>query len=71
VAEAQKLRHRLVQGLVQRGELDERWRAALTEVPRHVFIPDVVWRQDRYVAGDCDLVPLRRADDPEAWLELA
>jgi hypothetical protein len=30
-----------------------------------------VWRQDREAAGDCDLVPLRRAEDPQRWLELA
>jgi hypothetical protein len=38
VAEAQKLRERMVAALAQQGELDERWRAALTEVPRHAFI---------------------------------
>jgi protein-L-isoaspartate O-methyltransferase len=70
-ADAQTLRHRMVEALAERGELDERWRAALTEVPRHVFIPEVVWRQDRDAEGDCDLVPLRRADDPGLWLELA
>jgi protein-L-isoaspartate(D-aspartate) O-methyltransferase len=31
----------------------------------------VVWRQDRNAVGDCDLVPLRRTDDPDTWLELA
>ncbi|MGH3500100.1 MAG: hypothetical protein ACRDQA_04225 [Nocardioidaceae bacterium] len=32
----------------------------------HEFIPDVVWvdRDDGY------MVPLNRADDPDAWMEL-
>jgi hypothetical protein len=71
VTDAQVLRQRMVEGLAQRGELDERWRAAFTEVPRHVFVPELVWRQDRDAEGDCDLVPLRRDEDPQRWLELA
>jgi protein-L-isoaspartate(D-aspartate) O-methyltransferase len=71
VADARALRQRMVEDLAQRGELDERWRAAFTEVPRHVFLPELVWRQDRDRAGDCDLVPLRRVEDPQRWLELA
>jgi len=65
------LRLRMIADLAERGELDERWRAAFLTVPRHAFIPDLVWRQDRTVAGDRDLVPMRRADDPDGWLELA
>jgi protein-L-isoaspartate(D-aspartate) O-methyltransferase len=30
-----------------------------------------VWCQDRGCVGDCDLIPLRRAEDPQRWLELA
>ena len=71
VADGQVLRQRMVEGLAQRGELDERWRAAFAEVPRHVFVPELVWRHDRDCEGDCDLVPLRRAEDPQHWLELA
>jgi protein-L-isoaspartate O-methyltransferase len=71
MADAQVLRQRMIEGLAQRGELDERWRAAFTEVHRHVFVPELVWCQDRDAAGDCDLVPLRRAEDPQRWLELA
>jgi protein-L-isoaspartate O-methyltransferase len=71
VADVRELRQRMVEGLVQRGELDQRWRAAFTEVPRHAFLPELVWHQDRDCAGDCDLVPLRRAEDPQRWLELA
>ena len=71
MADAQVLRQCMVEGLAERGELDERWRAAFTEVPRHVFVPELVWHQDRGFQGDCDLVPLRRAEDPQRWLELA
>jgi len=63
------LRQAMVEGLARRGELDERWRAAFTEVPRHEFIPELVWRHDRDAGGHCDLVPLRRRDDPQLWLE--
>ncbi|MGH3866908.1 MAG: methyltransferase domain-containing protein [Pseudonocardiaceae bacterium] len=53
----------LVEGLTTEGVLSEPWRAAFLAVPREVFIPEVIWR----CAGD-DLVPLRRADDPDEWL---
>jgi protein-L-isoaspartate(D-aspartate) O-methyltransferase len=71
VADAEVLRQCMVEGLTGRGELDERWRAAFTEVPRHEFIPELVWCHDRDVDADCDLVPLRRCDDPQRWLERA
>ncbi|MGH3829733.1 MAG: methyltransferase domain-containing protein [Pseudonocardiaceae bacterium] len=71
MADAEVLRQRMVEGLGQRGELDERWRAALTEVPRHEFIPELIWHHDRDTAGHGDLVPLRRRDDPQGWLERA
>lgn len=47
------------------GESPSVWRSVFASVPRAAFIPDTVWRAD----GD-DLVPLRRADDPDAWSEL-
>ncbi|MGH3828421.1 MAG: rRNA adenine N-6-methyltransferase family protein, partial [Pseudonocardiaceae bacterium] len=71
MADADVLRQRMVEGLTQRGELDERWRAAFTEVPRHEFIPELIWHHDRDTAGHCDLVPLRRGDDLRGWLERA
>lgn len=71
MVDPQALRQRMVEGLAQRGELDEQWRGAFAEVPRHEFIPELVWDQDRDCEGDCDLVPLRRAEDPPRWLELA
>ncbi len=71
MSDAEVLRQGMVEGLAQRGELDERWRATFTEVSRHEFIPELVWRHDRDTSAHCDLVPLRRRDDPQRWLELA
>jgi protein-L-isoaspartate(D-aspartate) O-methyltransferase len=62
---------RLIDELVASGKLAPSWREAFGAVPRHAFIPDLVWREDPDVDGPVDLVPLRRADDPEGWLELA
>jgi protein-L-isoaspartate O-methyltransferase len=53
----------LVKSLSADGVLPEQWRAAFLAVPREVFIPEIIWRY----AGD-DLVPLRRAEDPQEWL---
>ncbi|MGH3752486.1 MAG: methyltransferase domain-containing protein [Pseudonocardiaceae bacterium] len=71
LADAEVLRQGMVEVLAQRGELGERWRAAFTEVARHEFIPELVWRYDRETSAHCDLVPLRRGDDPQGWLERA
>jgi protein-L-isoaspartate O-methyltransferase len=65
------LRRRMVDDLIASGELIPTWREAFAAVPRHVFIPELVWREDDNLPGPADLVPLRRADDPDAWLELA
>jgi len=56
----------MAEELTSSGELDPGWREAFLAVPRHAFIPDLIWRQQRG-----DLVPFRRADDPEGWLHLA
>lgn len=64
------LLRRLVEELVGWGEITERWAAVLRAVPRHRFLPDVIYRHERGRPGN-DLVPLRRADEPGAWLELA
>lgn len=63
------LRHRMVNDLIASGWLVPQWREVFASVPRHVFIPDVVENED--IDGPADLVPLRRADDPDAWLQLA
>lgn len=57
---------RLAGDLVDSGDLSPAWRDTFVSVPRDVFIPDTVWRE----TAD-GLVPVRRADDPAGWLDLA
>ena len=57
----------LVDELSSSGALTPEWRAAFLAVPRHLFVPDLVWRED----GDgCGLQEVRRAEQPESWLEM-
>ncbi|MGH3904603.1 MAG: hypothetical protein ACRDTE_10485, partial [Pseudonocardiaceae bacterium] len=65
---ADRLRDRMVDDLTASGNLPVEWRGAFLAVPRHSFIPDVVWRQDIQAEGYHDLVPLRRSDDENTWL---
>jgi len=44
---------------------DARWRAAFTEVPRHLFIPDPIWADDG-ARDDGWMVPVGR-EDPYWW----
>jgi protein-L-isoaspartate O-methyltransferase len=67
VADAADLRARMVSGL---GDLPEPWRRAFADVPRHAFIPPLVWCQRRGVDGN-DLYPLHRDAEPDEWLEVA
>ncbi|MGH3943277.1 MAG: methyltransferase domain-containing protein [Pseudonocardiaceae bacterium] len=60
------LRREMVDDLTMSGELDPAWRETFLAVPRHDFIPDLIWRQKRG-----ELVPFRRVDDPDHWLHLA
>jgi len=53
----------LIDDLITEGVVGEQWQAAFLALPREVFIPEMIWRE----VGD-DLVPLRRAEDPEGWL---
>jgi protein-L-isoaspartate O-methyltransferase len=87
VTEPALLRHRMVADVIASGELAPQWREAFASVPRHMFIPELVWREhtvggadnpttvggadNRTIVGLADLVPLRRAEDPDAWLALA
>jgi len=63
------LSRRLLDDLARQGEITGSWAAALHTVPRHHFIPDVIYRHERGRPGN-DLVPLHRADEPEHWLDL-
>lgn len=56
----------LVDELTEEGVLREPWRSAFLAVPRKVFIPEVIWRDD---GGG--LVALHRAEDPQEWLRRA
>jgi protein-L-isoaspartate(D-aspartate) O-methyltransferase len=65
--EAPLARQRLVEHLSESGVLGEEWRPAFEAVDRAEFIPETVWVEDEGGA----LVPLRRAEDPGRWWELA
>jgi protein-L-isoaspartate O-methyltransferase len=61
----------MVDRLTEAGELTADWRSAFLAVPRHAFIPDLVWHEDDTVPSRFNLIPLHHGDDPERWLELA
>ncbi len=44
------------------------WRSALEAVPRHEFIPDIVWIKNLHHYPT--LIPLRRDEDADRWLQL-
>lgn len=67
MADPADLRARLVSEL---GDLPEPWRQAFADVPRHAFIPALVWRQRGDVDGN-DMYPLHRDKEPAEWLEVA
>jgi protein-L-isoaspartate(D-aspartate) O-methyltransferase len=66
VTDPAPLLHRMVDDLTTAGFLDSGWREAFLAVPRHAFIPDLVWQEQRH-----NLVPFHRAEDPSRWLQLA
>ncbi len=57
---------RLVDELSESDSLAPSWRASFLAVPRHLFIPDTIWRE----VGSGDLVPVSRFDDPDRWCDL-
>jgi protein-L-isoaspartate(D-aspartate) O-methyltransferase len=56
----------LVDGLSRSGALTPDWRAAFLAVPRHLFVPDLVWRDREDGSGP---QPVRRAEQPDMWLQ--
>jgi protein-L-isoaspartate(D-aspartate) O-methyltransferase len=56
----------MVDDLSTEGALQHQWRETFHAVPRHTFIPELVWHQGRRA-----LVPFHRAEDPERWLRQA
>lgn len=57
---------RFADELVASGDLTPDWRPSFLAVPRQRFIPDVIWQEVEDV-----MLPIRRADDPDRWRELA
>ncbi|MGH3719579.1 MAG: methyltransferase domain-containing protein [Pseudonocardiaceae bacterium] len=57
----------LVDGLSSSGALSPDWRAAFLAVPRHLFVPDLVWCDREDGSGPR---PVRRAEQPDTWLQL-
>lgn len=53
--------------LISCGYLPEEWRRPFWLAPRHMFVPDAVWRR---MDGTVD-VPVSKKDDPSAWLSFA
>ena len=67
---AEELSQRLLRRLAEKGEITSRWAEAMRGVPRHLFLPTVIYRFDRQLPGN-DMVPVRRDTDLEQWLRRA
>jgi protein-L-isoaspartate O-methyltransferase len=58
----------LADTLAASGDLtDDRWRAALRAVPRHLFVPDVAWAAPAGASG----YRIDRNADPDGWMDAA
>jgi protein-L-isoaspartate(D-aspartate) O-methyltransferase len=62
------LLEKLVDGLSADGLLREDLQCAFRAVPRHLFVPDLVWRSRE---GGHGLEPVSRTDRPDTWLDAA
>lgn len=71
MSDPDKLRRKMAERLTEAEELAPQWRPAFLAVPRHAFIPDLIWRREPSIDGPNDLVPLYRSESPVAWLELS
>jgi len=60
------MRLAMVERLLDQGYVPAGWTEALETVPRHVFVPDLVWHPTSK-----GYLPLCRGDDPASWLGLA
>lgn len=68
VADAEEQQRRqLIAHLVESGALAPQWRSAFEAVSRTAFLPETVWMEDDTGL----LIPVRRAEDPDRWRELA
>jgi protein-L-isoaspartate(D-aspartate) O-methyltransferase len=61
----------LLDQLRSEGEVTERWAEAMRAVPRHLFIPELIYRHDQERASANDLIPLHRDTEPDEWLTIA
>jgi len=66
-APAARLLERLVDELSAGGALEDSWRAAFLAVPRHLFVPDLVWRSS---PDGRRADPVNRTAQPAEWWEL-
>ncbi|CAL9421533.1 Protein-L-isoaspartate O-methyltransferase [Streptomyces sp. enrichment culture] len=57
---------RLLDAVSASGALTPDWRPSFEAVPRHLFLPERIWRY-----GADGYAPVHRAGDPGAWWELA
>ncbi|MGH3869744.1 MAG: methyltransferase domain-containing protein [Pseudonocardiaceae bacterium] len=55
---------RMLDQLTSSGELTPAWSEAFAAVPRHQFIPGMIW-----ITLGAELVPLHRADNPQEWMQ--
>ncbi|MGH3936347.1 MAG: rRNA adenine N-6-methyltransferase family protein [Pseudonocardiaceae bacterium] len=60
------LSEQMLDRLTDSGELTPAWSDAFAAVPRHRFIPETIW-----ITDGAGLVPLRRAEDPQEWMQRA
>ncbi|GAA3960394.1 methyltransferase domain-containing protein [Actinomadura viridis] len=65
MSDADARNRRLVDDLTAAGLLPDRWRPAFLAMPRHRFVPDVIWAD----ADGGGFTARRRRDDPAVWLE--
>lgn len=48
-------------------EADTEWQRVLAEIPRELFIPEVIWVEDDRIGG---YTAVSRSDDPRRWWEI-
>ncbi|GAA4060178.1 methyltransferase domain-containing protein [Actinomadura miaoliensis] len=65
MSDAEALNRRLLDEIAAADKLPDRWRPAFLAMPRHLFVPGVIWVN----ADGGGYTARRRDDDPAAWLE--
>ncbi|MEU6034054.1 methyltransferase domain-containing protein [Actinomadura sp. NPDC047616] len=67
MSDAEALNRRLLDEMAAADVLSDQWRPAFLAMPRHRFVPGVIWVD----AEGGGFTARRRDDDPAAWLEIA